>query len=125
LQVYWQNACAVQPVQHFYEYFNFLPVVPDSVSFEPCKLVPGGTGCDCLNLGCSTSAAAAGAALTGTSTNTTAAICDQGQTRGISSKAQRARVALSSARHALNNILHHAVSVCINSSFPCTYVCTA
>jgi hypothetical protein len=112
---------AVQLVNHSYEYFNFLPVVPDSVSFEPCQLVPGGTDCVCLNLGC---AAGAAAALTGTGTftNTTAAFCDQG---GISGKAQRVHVALSSARHALNQVLHHALTVFAAIHLPYAFVSTA
>ena len=42
----------VQPVNHTYSFFDFQSIVPDTISFEPCIMLPGVSGCDCLRLGC-------------------------------------------------------------------------
>lgn len=43
---------AVQPVNHTYSFFDFQDSIPDTVTFQPCVMVPGGTGCDCVDLKC-------------------------------------------------------------------------
>ena len=42
----------MQPIKHVYSFFDFQPFVPDSVSFEPCFMLPEGDDCACLELGC-------------------------------------------------------------------------
>jgi hypothetical protein len=42
----------VQSVNHTYSFFDFQPQVPDSITFEPCVMLPGVRGCECLKLGC-------------------------------------------------------------------------
>lgn len=42
----------MQTVNHTYAFFDFQPAVPDSISFEPCIMLPGASGCECLKLGC-------------------------------------------------------------------------
>lgn len=44
---------AVQnPVAHSYDFVDFVPYVPPYITFEPCEMLPGGEGCDCIDLGC-------------------------------------------------------------------------
>lgn len=39
-------------VTHSYDFVNFLPYIPPYITFEPCEMLPGGEGCECINLGC-------------------------------------------------------------------------
>lgn len=43
---------ALQTVHHVYDYLDFQPRIPDTVTFEPSFMLPGGDGCEELNLGC-------------------------------------------------------------------------
>jgi hypothetical protein len=42
----------VQTVFHTYDYLDFKPYIPESVTFEPSYMLPGGKGCVDLNLNC-------------------------------------------------------------------------
>ena len=42
----------VTDVNHTYSFFDFQAQVPDTISFEPCSMLPNVPGCDCLKLGC-------------------------------------------------------------------------
>lgn len=45
--------CVIQdPVTHSYDFVDFQPFIPPYITFEPCEMLPGGDGCDCLELGC-------------------------------------------------------------------------
>jgi hypothetical protein len=48
----------VQPIYNSYDYVDFRPFLPPWAGFEPCEIMPGGEGCECLNLGCKNAVAA-------------------------------------------------------------------
>ena len=49
----WSEAwCAVQTVTHTYDYIDFQSQIPDTVSFDPSVILPGGQGCESLALNC-------------------------------------------------------------------------
>ena len=48
----------MQAVENLYDYIDFRPFLPPWAGFEPCEIMPGGDGCDCLELGCVDDAAA-------------------------------------------------------------------
>eukprot|EP00892_Ulva_mutabilis_P012817 jgi/Ulvmu1/9908/UM057_0065.1 len=45
------------PVTHSYDFVDFHPFIPPYITFEPCEMLPGGDGCDCLELGCTSASA--------------------------------------------------------------------
>jgi hypothetical protein len=47
-----EPSLGVQPVNHSYSFFDFQDSIPDTISFQPCVMVPGGTGCECVDLKC-------------------------------------------------------------------------
>lgn len=61
----------VQKVNHTYSFFDFQPIVPDTISFEPCIMLPGVGGCECLRLGCAVDQSDARAGLEQQRTNAT------------------------------------------------------
>lgn len=42
----------MQSVFHTYDYIDFKPYLPESVTFEPSYMLPGGQGCEPVNLKC-------------------------------------------------------------------------
>lgn len=47
-----EKPSVVQQVDNSYDYIDFRTFLPPMAGFEPCEIMPGGDGCECLNLGC-------------------------------------------------------------------------
>jgi hypothetical protein len=63
----------VQKIERSYDYLDFRPHLPPWVSFQPCELVPGGDGCECIELACASNSKDATAFLAGATESRTSA----------------------------------------------------